>query len=91
MMTQGQEVKPFVYLPGVQNAEGNESGTSTTAGLGAVAAQPAYSIKDTNIRNSPTDYMKTDPGNNSEANLAARFKYPSVSQNVPEAGKGQYQ
>lgn len=90
-MTQGQVVKQPVYMPTASNAEGNESGVSTTAGLGAVAVQPPYNIKDTNIRNSLTDYMKTDPENYSHENRAAQYKYPSVSENIPDAGKGQYQ
>lgn len=89
MVTQGQEVKPFVYLPGVQNASGDQSGVSDTAGRGASAVQPAYNIRDTNIRNSPTDYMKTDPENYDHTDRSA--KWQNREQEIPEAGKNQYQ
>ena len=78
--TQDNVVKQPVLMPSVQNTEGAESGVSTTAGLGAVSA------------------TYTGPsGNNginataSTENLSAKYKYPRVSEDVPEAGRNQYQ
>lgn len=78
--TQDNEVKKPVYMPTPDNITGEESGVSTTAGLGAVAK--TYS--------SPTGNNGIN-GTASTENLSAKYKYPMVSEDVPEAGKNQYQ
>ncbi len=78
--TQDNVVKKPFLMTTPDNTEGNESGVSDTAGRGAVSA--TYS--------GPTGNNGIN-GTNSEENLSAKFKYPSVSEDVPEAGRNQYQ
>lgn len=74
-------------MPTATNAEGNESGISDTAGYGAVAAQPEYSIRDVNIPNFTPDYLKTDPEDYSHENRSAKFKN---GEGGPAFDPGQY-
>lgn len=92
-MTQGQIVKKPVLERTVKNAEGNESGESTTAGLGTTTGQQStavdYQVRDVNQRNATKQpYINISA---SEENRAAKFKYPTVTEAIPEAGRNQYQ
>jgi len=80
MVTQDQQVKQPVYMPTADNAAGNESGTTTLISGG--------------------DHTVPYSGNNlginisaSAENRSAKFKYGEggPSQEVPEAGRNQYQ
>ncbi len=74
--TQDNVVKQNTQLPTSENAAGNESGVTTLIPpTTAVFAPPANEI---NI-------------SASTENRSAKFKYPSVSEDVPSAGQGQYQ
>ncbi len=92
-MTQGQVVKQPCYMPTAENAEGNQSGVSTTAGLGTTSGLSSdsvdYSVKDVNQMNATRQPYLNIPA--SEENRAAKFKYPSVSEDVPDDGRNQYQ
>ena len=79
-MTQDNEQKMMCYVPGVENYAGNESGVSSTAGLGTTAGMSAPFA--------PATYLNIDA---STENRAAKFKYPSKSQDVPADGRNQYQ
>lgn len=79
-MTQDNVVKKPVYMPTPDNLSGDESGISDTAGRGAVSA--TYS--------GPTGNNGIN-GTNSEENRSAKFKYPSVSEDLTEAERNQYQ
>lgn len=89
--TQDNVVKKPCYMPTAENAQGNESGTSTTAGMGTTAGQSSdsveYSIKDFNQVNATRQpYLNISA---STENLSAKFK--NGSEDVPEAGRNQYQ
>lgn len=76
--TQDNEVKKPVMMPTPDNIEGNESGVSTTAGLGAVPANYVPPSGNTGIN-----------GTYDTADLSA--KWQNREQDIPEAGKNQYQ
>ena len=80
-MAQDNEVKKPAMMATPENTAGNESGVSTTAGYGTTATQNGTAF-------SPETYLNIDA---SSENKAAKFKYPNVSQDVPEAGRNQYQ
>lgn len=91
VVTQGQMIKQHVYLPQVENSEGNESGQSTTAGLGAptgkVGTGVEYAVKDVNQMNATQEpYLNISA---SEADLSK--KWQNREQDIPEAGRNQYQ
>lgn len=77
--TQDNEVKVPAQMPTPENTAGNESGVSDTAGRGAVAQNYAAPTGNDGIN-----------GTTSGENLSAKYKYPSVSEDVPEAGRDQY-
>lgn len=92
-MTQDNVWKKNTMLPQVENYDGNESGPSTTAGLGAPTGQVGtavdYAVKDVNQTNGTRQpYLNISA---SEENRAAKFKYPTKSEDVPDAGRNQYQ
>ncbi len=75
MVTQDQEVKQPYQMPTADNAAGNESGTTTLIGAPiAVNLDASFGL---NI-------------DASSENRSAKFKYPNVSQDVPEAARNQY-
>lgn len=73
--------KAEIYIPGCENRDGNQSGTSDTAGLGTSSGTQAP------FQN-PSGEIN---GTYSSENRAAKYKYPSVSEDVPSAGANQYQ
>jgi len=76
--TTGQ--KSAVYIPTTENLAGNESGVSDTAGRGAVAKSYAGSTGNDGIN-----------ATYSNENLSAKYKYPRVSEDIPAAGRNQYE
>ncbi len=76
--TPGQ--KSAVYIPTTENLAGNQSGVSDTAGRGAVAQTYAGPTGNDGIN-----------GTASTENLSAKYKYPRVSEDIPAAGRNQYQ
>ncbi len=78
--TQDNEVKRPVYMPTPDNISGNESGISDTAGRGAVARSYSGPMGNDGIN-----------GDASTENRSAKYKYPRVSEDVPDAGRNQYQ
>lgn len=95
MITQGQEVKKPVFMPTATNAEGNESGVSDTAGLGATAGKLStgveYNVNDTNQVNATREPYLNIPA--STENLSAKFKNGEGGPafNPGEYGNNQYQ
>lgn len=79
-MAQDNVIKKPVIVGTPNNAAGNESGVSTTAGLGAVAKNYSGPTGNDGIN-----------GTASSENRAAKFHYPNVSEDVPSEGKNQYQ
>lgn len=76
--TQDNKVKKPVMMPTPENIEGNESGVSTTAGLGAVAKGYIAPSGNEGIN-----------GTYSDADLSS--KWQNREQEIPEAGRNQYQ
>lgn len=84
-------IKVGTLIPAVENQQGNESGPSTTAGLGAtpgVSTQDVnYSIKDTNTFNAELPAYINITASNEDLSK----KWQNGVQDVPEAGRNQYQ
>ncbi len=78
--TQDNVQKMGTVIPGVENYAGNESGESNTAGRGTTNGQHAPFQAAT--------YINIDA---SDENRSKKFEYPQVSQDVPPAGRGQYE
>ncbi len=64
-------------MPKPENAAGNESGQTTLISGGA--KQPIF--------NNPSE-INIDA---SSENLSAKYKYPRVSEDIPDAARNQYQ
>lgn len=89
--TQDNVVKKPAMMPTPENIEGNESGVSTTAGLGTTSGQQStgiqYNVHDENTQNySGPEFLN---GTYDHADLSA--KWQNGQQQVPEAGQNQYQ
>jgi hypothetical protein len=69
--------KKFTQIPATENTAGNES-SETTLIPGTGESAPFKNPEEINI-------------SASEENKSAKFKYPNVSEDVPEAGRNQYQ
>lgn len=83
--------KSATQMAQVENLAGNESGTSTTAGLGTTSGMSTdsvdYAIKDVNQTNATMQpYLNITA---STENLSAKWK--NGAEDVPEAGRNQYQ
>lgn len=95
MMTQGQTVKQPFQMRTADNAQGNESGESVTAGYGTTTGPTStgveYAIRDVTSANSAKpEQINIDY---SHENRSAKFKNGEggAPQYVPEGAKGQYQ
>ena len=91
MITQGQEVKKPFMMPAVENAAGNQSGVSTTAGMGTTAGKldtgVEYQVKDVNQSNATRQpYLNISA---SEENRGAKWR--GGAQDVPEGARNQFQ
>lgn len=89
--TQDNVVKSPVIMPKPDNLAGNESGNSTTAGCGTTAGQSTdsveYKISDVNQRNGTQQpYLNISA---SGEDLSA--KWQNREQDIPDAGRNQYQ
>lgn len=79
-MAQDNEVKAPCYMPTPENTAGNTSGESSTAGMGTSSGEQA-------IFAPPSDEIN---GSASGENRSAQYKYPSVSQDIPDDARNQY-
>lgn len=89
--TQDNVYKKSCMIPMVENASGNESGPSTTAGLGAptgkVGTGVEYAVRDVNQMNA----MGQPYLNISASGEDLSAKWQNGVQDVPEYGRNQYQ
>jgi len=77
-MAQDNEIKKAVIVGSPENAAGNESGVTTLIPNAAPSTT------------GPTGNDGIN-GTASQENLSAKYKYPRVSEDVPVAGKNQYE